>query len=121
MDKNHSVMEKLALLKSQLTGRKTTMGFVKFPMPTEEAALYIEAALQVEVEKRGRTFGDSDELQGHIVQIARIFTEPTTKFGILLCGSVGNGKSSIAAIWFNSIANMATNLITSRLNILIFI
>ena len=64
-------------------------------MPTEEAALYIEAALQVEVEKRGRTFGDSDELQGHIVQIARMFTEPTTKFGILLCGGVGNGKSSM--------------------------
>lgn len=95
MEKNQSVMVKLALLKSQLTGRKTTMGFVKFPMPTEEAALYIEAALQVEVEKRGRTFGDSDELQGHIVQIARMFTEPTTKFGILLCGGVGNGKSSM--------------------------
>ncbi len=42
MEKNQSVMVKLALLKSQLTGRKTTMGFVKFPMPTEEAALYIE-------------------------------------------------------------------------------
>ena len=95
MEKNQSVMEKLALLKFQLTGRKTTMGFVKFPMSTEEAALYIEAALQVEVEKRGRTFGDSDELQGHIVQIARMFTEPTTKFGILLCGGVGNGKSSM--------------------------
>lgn len=95
MEKNQSVMEKLALLKSQLTGRKTTMGFVKFPMPTEEVALYIEAALQVEVEKRGRTFGDSDELQGHIVKIARMFTEPTTKFGILLCGGVGNGKSSM--------------------------
>ena len=70
MEKNQSVMEKLARLKSLLTGRKTTTEFVKLPMSTEEAALYIEEALQVEVEKRGRTFGDSDELQGHIVQIA---------------------------------------------------
>lgn len=82
-------------MKSQLTGRKTTTGFVKFQMPVDDAALYIEAALRVEVEKRGNTFGDSDELQGHIVQIAKMFTEPTTKYGILLCGGVGNGKSSM--------------------------
>ena len=95
MEKNQSVMERLAQLKSQLTVRKTTMGFVKFPMSVDNAALYIEAALRVEVEKRGNTFGDSDELQDHIAKIARLFTEPTTKFGILLCGGVGNGKSSM--------------------------
>ena len=95
MEKNQSVMERLAQLKSQLTVRKTTMGFVKFPMSVDNAALYIEAALRVEVEKRGNTFSDSDELQDHIAKIARLFTEPTTKFGILLCGGVGNGKSSM--------------------------
>ena len=95
MEKTQSVMEKLDQLKSQLTGRKTTTGFVKFQMPVDDATLYIEAALRVEVEKRGNTFGDSDELQSHIVQIARMFTEPTTKYGILLCGGVGNGKSSM--------------------------
>ena len=64
-------------------------------MPVDDATLYIEAALRVEVEKRGNTFSDSDELQGHIIQIAKMFTEPTTKYGILLCGGVGNGKSSM--------------------------
>ena len=72
MEKNQNVMEKLALLKSQLTGRKTTMGFVKFPMSADDAVLYISAALQVEVEKRGNTFDDSDELQGYFVKIARL-------------------------------------------------
>ena len=95
MEKTQSVMEKLDQLKSQLTGRKTTTGFVKFQMSIDDAALYIEAALRVEVEKRGNTFIDSDELQGHIVQIAKMFTEPTAKYGILLCGGVGNGKSSM--------------------------
>ena len=95
MEKTQSVMEKLDQLKSQLTGRKTTTGFVKFQMSIDDAALYIEAALRVEVEKRGNTFIDSDELQGHIFQIAKMFTEPTTKYGILLCGGVGNGKSSM--------------------------
>ena len=111
MEKNQSIMEKLALLKSQLTGRKTTMGFVKFPMSTEEAALYIEAALQVEVEKRDSFFGESDELQGHIDKIARLFTEPTAKFGILLCGGVGNGKTSMMYALQNLIRNLEIPLI----------
>ena len=95
MEKTQNVMEKLDQLKSQLTGRKTTTGYVKFQMSIDDAALYIEAALRVKVEKRGNTFIDSDELQGHIVRIAKMFTEPTTKYGILLCGGVGNGKSSM--------------------------
>lgn len=88
-------MEKLARLRFQLTGQRTTQEFAKFPMSTEDAALYIEAALQTEVEKRGRAYIGSDELQGHIFRIAELFTKPTSKFGILLCGGVGNGKSSM--------------------------
>ena len=110
MEKNQSVMERLAQLKSQLTVRKTTMGFVKFPMSVDNAALYIEAALRVEVEKRGNTFSDSDELQDHIAKIARLFTEPTTKFGILLCGGVGNGKSSMMYALQNLIRSLVIPL-----------
>ena len=80
-------------------------------MPVDGATLYIEAALRVEVEKRGNTFGDSDELQGHIVQIARLFTEPTAKFGILLCGGVGNGKSSMMYALQNLIRSLEIPLI----------
>ena len=111
MEKSQSVMEKLDQLKSQLTVRKTTTGFAKFLMPIDDATLYIEAALRVEVEKRGNTFGDSDELQGHIVQIARLFTEPTAKFGILLCGGVGNGKSSMMYALQNLIRSLEIPLI----------
>ena len=92
---NQSAMPKLVQLRSKLIGRKTTPGFAKFPMSIEEAALCIKAAYQIEVEKRGNTFVDSDELQDQILQIARLFTEPTTKFGLLLCGGVGNGKSTM--------------------------
>ena len=95
----------------KLIGQKITPGFAKFPMSTDEAALYIEAALRVEVEKRGNTFSDNDELQGHIVQIARMFTEPTTKYGILLCGGVGNGKSSMMYALQNLIRSLEIPLI----------
>lgn len=95
MERHQSTMEKLALLRSQLTGRRTTQGFAKFPMSTEEAAIFIETALRLEVAERGQTFIDGDELRDHIFQIAELFTKPTHKFGLLLCGGVGNGKSSM--------------------------
>ena len=66
MEKNQSVLEKLARLRSQLTVRKTTTGFAKFPMSTEEAAAFIDTALRLEVADRGKMFIDSSELQGYI-------------------------------------------------------
>lgn len=64
-------------------------------MSTEEAVLYIEAAVLAEVEARGKSFVDLPELHGHIQQIAELFTCHTSKFGIMLCGGVGNGKSTM--------------------------
>jgi len=64
-------------------------------MSTEEAAINIEAALQVEIELRRNTYQDQPELQKHIWAIAELFTLPTNKFGIMLCGSVGNGKTTM--------------------------
>ena len=61
-------------------------------MSTEEAAAFIDTALRLEVADRGKMFIDSSELQGYILRIAELFTKPTAKFGILLCGGVGNGK-----------------------------
>lgn len=95
MEKNQSVMEKLAQLKSQIIGQRTTMGLVKFPMSKEEAAMYIEDAVRAEIELRRKTFVDVPELHEHIEDIANLFTCPTSKFGIMLCGGVGNGKSTM--------------------------
>ena len=64
-------------------------------MSTEDAALYIEAAVRAEVELRRNTYQDMTELQEHIWDIAKLLTQSTVKFGIMLCGSVGNGKSTM--------------------------
>lgn len=82
-------------MKSQLIGQRTTREPVRLPMSTEEAAINIEAALQVEIELRRNTYQDQPELQKHIWAIAELFTLPTNKFGIMLCGSVGNGKTTM--------------------------
>ena len=108
---NQSAMAKLAQLRSKLIGQKTTPGIVKFPMSTEEAALNIEVAFQVEVEKRGNTYVNSEELHNHIWQIAELFTKSTNKFGIMLCGGVGNGKSTMMYALQNLIRSLEIPLI----------
>lgn len=57
--------------------------------------MYIEAAVRAEIELRRKTFVDVPELHKHIEDIANLFTCPTSKFGIMLCGGVGNGKSTM--------------------------
>ena len=64
-------------------------------MSKEEAAMYIETALRAEIELRRKAFVDVPELHKHIEDIANLFTCPTSKFGIMLCGGVGNGKSTM--------------------------
>ena len=75
-------------------------------MSTEEAAAFIDTALRLEVADRGKVFIDSSELQGYILRIAKLFTKPTAKFGILLCGGVGNGKTSMMYALQNLIRNL---------------
>lgn len=95
MDKTQEMKERLAKLKYQLIGRQITREPVRLPMSTEEAATYIEAAVLAEIELRRNTYQDVPELHDHIREIAELFTIPTTKFGIMLCGGVGNGKSTM--------------------------
>ena len=85
----------MAELKSQIIGLRTTREPVKLPMSSEEAALYIEAAVRAEIELRRRTYEDVPELHEHIKKIAELFTSPALKYGIMLCGGVGNGKSTM--------------------------
>ena len=63
-------------------------------MSTNEAIGWIEAAVQAEVELRWRTFQDVTELHEHIKKIAELFTSPTNKFGIMLCGAPDSAYSS---------------------------
>jgi DNA replication protein DnaC len=95
MDKKESAKAKLAQLKSQIIGQRTTREPVRLPTSTNEAIEWIEAAVQAEIELRRRTYEDVPELHEHIKKIAELFTSPTYKFGIMLCGGVGNGKSTM--------------------------
>ena len=63
---------------------------------TEEMAYnYLLASCMAEVEYRHREFIYNDEVKSQLNQMAHWLTSNDSKFGILLCGECGNGKSTM--------------------------
>ena len=56
---------------------------------------YLLAACMAEVEYRHREFIYNDEVKSQLNQMAHWLTSNDSKFGVLLCGECGNGKSTM--------------------------
>mgnify|MGYP002523973977 CR=1 FL=1 len=56
----------------------------------------LHASCRVEVENRNREFRATPEYLRHIDDVAKWLTSDTPTFGLYLCGSKGNGKSTLA-------------------------
>lgn len=56
---------------------------------------YLLTACMAEVEYRHREFVYNDEVKSQLNQMAHWLTSDNSKFGILLCGECGNGKSTM--------------------------
>lgn len=54
------------------------------------------AAYQANVELRHRTFVNDEATARHVADAARWLTASRPKFGMMLCGSCGNGKTTLA-------------------------
>ncbi len=67
----------------------------KFPMTKEQTKDCILGAIQAEVAYRHRTFCMNECLKEQIDQMAKWLTSDNSKFGMLLCGGCGNGKSTM--------------------------
>jgi len=66
----------------------------KLPMTKEQAYQLLLAAVKGEVEYRARKFELNDAVKSYADTIAEWLTSDSSKFGLLLCGNVGNGKST---------------------------
>lgn len=64
------------------------------PLTEEEAYNSLIVAIKVEVEYRRREFVMNDELDAQVRQISIFLTQENSKFGIVLAGGCGNGKTS---------------------------
>lgn len=79
----------------RLEKKKTTVPRFRWNVTHQGAVAVLEKAYQCEVEKRGRTYAKSDELNSIIAHLAALVTNPGYKFGAVLCGTYGNGKTTL--------------------------
>lgn len=55
----------------------------------------LQYAYQIEVERRGRRYTDNAATRQHIASVARWLTSEDTRFGLLIYGTIGNGKTTL--------------------------
>jgi DNA replication protein DnaC len=82
--------------KQILLRRKATVERFRFPWTYEQSVNAIMAAYQANVELRHRTFVNDEATARHIADAARWLTASRPKFGMMLCGRCGNGKTTLA-------------------------
>ena len=82
-------------LMSALRHRKGTMPRFNLPLTEEEAYNSLMVAIKVEVEYRHREFVMNDELESQARHLSAFLTQESSKFGIVLTGGCGNGKTTI--------------------------
>jgi len=82
-------------IKRSLLLRRPMKARFKLPMSEDEAYAYLLAAMMAEVEYRHRSFCTSEDMENQLHEIAHWLTSSSPKFGMLLCGGCGNGKSTM--------------------------
>ena len=75
-------------------GRTTTVRF-RLPMKEDQAYELLLAATIAEVKSRHREFNHNSAVDDQLWQIAKCLTADSSKFGIVLCGGCGNGKTTM--------------------------
>lgn len=64
-------------------------------MTEQQATDYLMVCYRLQVEKRHRKFSPDAATKKNIAQLAKALTAEHPKFGILLCGLCGNGKTTL--------------------------
>lgn len=82
-------------LTQRLLAQRTTRDRFKFPCSRQQAIDLLTAAYRAEVAFRHGTFVDDERTAAHIATLADFLTSDTAKFGVMLCGSYGNGKTTL--------------------------
>ena len=65
-------------------------------LPEKDVANGLYSAMKAEVERRGGIFVLDDDTRQHILSAAKWLVSPNAKFGLMLCGLYGNGKTTLA-------------------------
>lgn len=78
-----------------ITPRMTTEARFRFNMSAQDALDLLASAYKYEVEKRQRRFVLDNNTEANLIKLAEFITLPVPKFGIMCCGTCGNGKTTL--------------------------
>ena len=87
--------KKIAGLVQFLRKGRTMMGRFRLPMSEKQTYEFLLAAYIMEVHLRYRRFIYNGFVEDQIKQVAKCLTASSEKFGIVLCGGCGNGKTTM--------------------------
>lgn len=80
---------------SAITPRQITEARFRFNMEPQTALDLLTAAYLYEVQRRQRRFVLDANTEGNLIKLAEYLTQPVPKFGIMCCGTCGNGKTTL--------------------------
>ena len=81
-------------LRSRLLRQKTTIPRFRIPYNEADTAKVLEAAYESEVRFRYRNYQADAATKNNIAAVAKLLCDES-KFGIMLCGNCGNGKTTM--------------------------
>lgn len=80
---------------SEIIPPQTTEARFRFNLPPQQALDLLTAAYRYEVQRRQRPFILDENTESNLVRLAEFLTQQTPKFGIMCCGTCGNGKTTL--------------------------
>ena len=82
-------------MKSWLAHRKSMKDLFRLNYSEENVKESLKMVFKDEIVNRSQKFADTCDLDEQLTQIARCLTGTSGKFGMIFCGGVGNGKSTM--------------------------
>ena len=99
MEQNHQPLkintQRVGELMSAISPKQTMEARFRFNMSTQDALDLLAAAYQYEVQRRQRAFILDANTENILIKLAEYLTQQVPKFGILCCGTCGNGKTTL--------------------------
>lgn len=82
-------------LMSRLSRNLTTEARFRFNMSSQDALTLLAAAYCTEVQRRQRSFVLDANTENNLIKFAEYLTREAPKFGVMCCGTCGNGKTTL--------------------------
>ena len=79
----------------QLRGQMNTEARFKLHMTQEQAYTLLKCCYRAEVESRNRNWVCDEQTERVLNDVAEWLTDGNGKFGLMFCGNVGNGKTTM--------------------------